>query len=186
MLFRSTGDPFSDHEEPYDEAATGFGDLGGYVRFANGIEAFLGLGDRGLRGTEAARTCGVILNTDNTSLGPPLRARVLHDVDLLLEPSPAPLLVAHELGQVPVWDVPEALRPALGRERHHVEGMPDAPEKASELGLVAKTHSRVAENASLHEAVQEINDARMLGFDPRPLSRAAVDTALVIVELTLA
>lgn len=73
VIGRVSGDPFSDHEEPYDEATTGFGDLGGYIRFANGIEAFLGLGDHGLRGIEVVGTRGVILNTDNTGLGLQLR-----------------------------------------------------------------------------------------------------------------
>lgn len=78
VIGRVSGDPFSDHEEPYDEAATGFGDLGGYVRFANGIEAFLGLGDYGLRGIEVVGTRGVILNTDNTGLGLQLRVASEH------------------------------------------------------------------------------------------------------------
>jgi predicted dehydrogenase len=73
IIGRVSGDPFSDHEEPYDEAETGFGDLGGYIRFANGVEAFLGLGDHGVRGIEVVGTRGMIVNGDNTSLGLQLR-----------------------------------------------------------------------------------------------------------------
>ena len=73
VIGRVSGDPHSDHEEPYDDAETGFGDVGGYIRFANGIEAFLGLGDFGIRGIEVVGTRGMILNTDNTGLGLELR-----------------------------------------------------------------------------------------------------------------
>ena len=73
VIGRVSGDPHSDHEEPYDEAETGFGDLGGYIRFANGIEAFLGLGDFGVRGIEVVGTRGMIVNSDNTGLGLQLR-----------------------------------------------------------------------------------------------------------------
>lgn len=73
VIGRASGDPFSDHEEPYDEAATGFGDLGGYIRFDNGVEAFLGLGNRGLNGIEVIGTRGMIVNRNNTGLGLQLR-----------------------------------------------------------------------------------------------------------------
>ena len=32
------GDPFSDYEEPYEGGQTGFGQIGGIIRFANGSE----------------------------------------------------------------------------------------------------------------------------------------------------
>jgi len=64
-----TGDPHSDHEEPYDDAKTGFGEVGGYLRFANGVESFHGTGGRGLTGMTVLGTRGMLVNENNTSLG---------------------------------------------------------------------------------------------------------------------
>ena len=72
VVGRVSEDPHSDHEHAYDEARTGFGDLGGWVRFANGVEAFLGVGGA-LTGIEVIGTRGLILNRNNTGLGLQLR-----------------------------------------------------------------------------------------------------------------
>ncbi|MBT5057208.1 MAG: Gfo/Idh/MocA family oxidoreductase [Gemmatimonadetes bacterium] len=64
-----TGDPHSDHEEPYDDAATGFGEVGGYLRFANGVESFHSTGGRGLTGMTILGTGGMLVNENNTALG---------------------------------------------------------------------------------------------------------------------
>ena len=63
------GDPFSDHEEPYDEGQTGFGRIGGIIRFANGIECYSSYADVSWRGIEVVGTRGVIHNWNNTALG---------------------------------------------------------------------------------------------------------------------
>lgn len=72
VIGRVSGDPCSDHEEAYDDAGSAFGDVGGYIRFANGIEAFLDLGGP-INGIEVIGTRGMILNRNNTSLGLELR-----------------------------------------------------------------------------------------------------------------
>ncbi|MEO2161493.1 MAG: Gfo/Idh/MocA family oxidoreductase [bacterium] len=66
---RVEGDPFSDYEEPYEEGDSGFGGVGGTIRFANGIECFSSFGDVPWRGIEVVGTRGVIYNRNNTSLG---------------------------------------------------------------------------------------------------------------------
>ena len=63
------GDPFSDHEEPYDDAETGFGKIGGYVRFSNGIECFSNYKEIGWKGIEIVGSHGVLYNWNNTGLG---------------------------------------------------------------------------------------------------------------------
>ena len=63
------GDPFSDHEEPYDEAKTGFGKIGGYIRFSNGVECFSNYKEIGWKGIEIIGSEGVIYNWNNTGLG---------------------------------------------------------------------------------------------------------------------
>lgn len=63
------GDPFSDHEEPYDAAKTGFGKIGGYIRFSNGVECFSNYKDIGWKGIEITGTHGVVYNWNNTGLG---------------------------------------------------------------------------------------------------------------------
>ncbi len=99
VIGRVSGDPHSDHEEPYDDAKTGFGDVGGYIRFANGIEAFLSLGDFGIRGIEVIGSRGMIVNSDNTGLGLQLRLAPegertylteMEPVDVGFEPRPVP------------------------------------------------------------------------------------------------
>jgi predicted dehydrogenase len=69
------GDPFSDHEEPYDEAETGFGGIGGYIRFANGIECYSSYNEVDWRGIEVVGTEGVIYNWNNTTTGLRLRKK---------------------------------------------------------------------------------------------------------------
>lgn len=69
VIGRVEGDPRSDHEEPYDGAATGFGRIGGYIRFANGIECFSSCGDMAGCGIEVVGSEGSIRNWNNTALG---------------------------------------------------------------------------------------------------------------------
>ena len=63
------GDPHSDHEEPYEEGATGFGGVGGYIRFGNGIECFSSFPGPTWRGLEVVGSEGLICNWNNTGLG---------------------------------------------------------------------------------------------------------------------
>ena len=63
------GDPFSDHEHPYDDAKTGFGKIGGYIRFSNGVECFSNYKEIGWKGIEIIGSEGVIYNWNNTGLG---------------------------------------------------------------------------------------------------------------------
>ena len=63
------GDPFSDYEEPYDEGVTGFGPVGGYIRFANGIECFSSFQEVGWRGIEVVGSKGTLYNFNNTAIG---------------------------------------------------------------------------------------------------------------------
>ena len=62
-------DPFSDHEHPYDEAETGFGKIGGYIRFSNGIECFSNFKEIRWKGIEIIGSHGVLYNWNNTGLG---------------------------------------------------------------------------------------------------------------------
>lgn len=73
VIGRVSEDPHSDHEHPYDDAPTGFGNVGGWVRFTNGVEAFLGVDDTSQSGIEVIGTRGMILNRNNTGLGLQLR-----------------------------------------------------------------------------------------------------------------
>ena len=73
VIGRVSEDPHSDHEHPYDGAPTGFGNVGGWVRFANGVEAFFGVDDPSVNGIEVIGTRGMILNRNNTGLGLQLR-----------------------------------------------------------------------------------------------------------------
>ncbi|MCZ6675665.1 MAG: Gfo/Idh/MocA family oxidoreductase [Candidatus Poribacteria bacterium] len=63
------GDPFSDYEEPYNEGDSGFGNVGGYIRFSNGIECFSNFKDIGWKGIEVIGSHGVLYNWNNTALG---------------------------------------------------------------------------------------------------------------------
>ena len=63
------GDPQSDYEEDYGEGTPGYGNIGGYIRFSNGVECFSSYGDVGWRGCEVIGTRGVIYNSNNTVLG---------------------------------------------------------------------------------------------------------------------
>ena len=73
VIGRVSEDPHSDHEHPYDDAPTGFGNVGGWVRFDNGVEAFLGVVDPISSGIEVIGTRGMVLNRNNTGLGLQLR-----------------------------------------------------------------------------------------------------------------
>ena len=73
VIGRVSEDPYSDHEHPYDGAPTGFGNVGGWVRFDNGVEAFLGVDTASQNGIEVIGTRGMILNRNNTGLGLQLR-----------------------------------------------------------------------------------------------------------------
>lgn len=77
----AAGDPHSDHEEPYDEATTGFGALGGVLRFTDGIRCF-SHAPVPWRGIEVVGSEGVIVNRNNSSLGLQLFGR---DGDRLVE-----------------------------------------------------------------------------------------------------
>ena len=63
------GDPFSDYEEPYNEGETGFGKIGGYIRFSNGVECFSNFKEIGWKGIEIIGSHGVLYNWNNTGLG---------------------------------------------------------------------------------------------------------------------
>ena len=73
VIGRVSEDPHSDHEHPYDDAPTGFGNVGGWVRFDNGVEAFLGVLDPISSGIEVIGSRGMVLNRNNTGLGLQLR-----------------------------------------------------------------------------------------------------------------
>ena len=63
------GDPHSDYEEPYKAGENGFGGLGGYLRFANGIECYSSCRDVAWKGLEVVGSEGVLANWNNTALG---------------------------------------------------------------------------------------------------------------------
>ena len=69
VVGRVEGDPHSDHEEPYEEGATGCGGVGGYIRFGNGIECFSSFPGPTWRGIEVVGSEGLICNWNNTGLG---------------------------------------------------------------------------------------------------------------------
>jgi len=67
-----SGDANSDYEGDYGDGKQGYGWLGGYIRFKNGIECFSGYRPKsGLpwRGIEVIGTRGMIFNQNNSSLG---------------------------------------------------------------------------------------------------------------------
>lgn len=64
-----SGDPQSDYEEDYGEGTPGYGDIGGYIRFSNGVECFSSYSDVRWRGIEVVGTRGVIYNSNNTGRG---------------------------------------------------------------------------------------------------------------------
>ncbi len=65
-----SGDPASETEDEHEDGAPGYGSLGGYVRFANGIDCFTSYGPQGWRADiEVLGTSGVIRNRNNTGLG---------------------------------------------------------------------------------------------------------------------
>lgn len=63
------GDPSSDYEEAYEEGDSWFGKIGGYIRFANGIECYSSFSDIGWRGIEVIGTRGMLCNWNNTGIG---------------------------------------------------------------------------------------------------------------------
>jgi predicted dehydrogenase len=56
-----TGDPFSDYEEAHEEGQTGVGQIGGHIRFANGIDCFCHY-KHPWKGVEVIGTKGIIFN----------------------------------------------------------------------------------------------------------------------------
>jgi len=69
VIGKAEGDASSDYEEPYDDAVTGFGRLGGVMCFANGIECYSSYGEITGCGIEVVGDEGVIRNWNNTALG---------------------------------------------------------------------------------------------------------------------
>ena len=79
-------DPHSDYEQAHEEGAGEVGAVGGYIRFANGVECFSSWEDVGWRGIEVIGTEGMICNSNNTGLGLRLfksgaRGAGLHEVE---------------------------------------------------------------------------------------------------------
>ena len=64
-----SNDPFGDYEEDYEEGNAWYGYLGGYIRFANGIECFSSYTGPEWTGIEVIGTRGAIRNSNNTGLG---------------------------------------------------------------------------------------------------------------------
>ena len=89
-------DPFSDYEEAYEEGDTGFGMIGGYIRFANGIECYSSFSGVGWRGIEVIGARGMLCNWNNTGLGlrlwkaregmEPREMADLHEVEGVFQP----------------------------------------------------------------------------------------------------
>ncbi len=63
------GDPDSDYQDDHGEGEPWFGKIGGYIRFANGIECFSSYGDVRWRGIEVIGSDGVLHNRNNTGRG---------------------------------------------------------------------------------------------------------------------
>ena len=64
-----SNDPHGEYEEDYGSGEKWYGWLGGYIRFANGIECFSSYNGPAYRGIEVVGTHGVITNPNNTGLG---------------------------------------------------------------------------------------------------------------------
>ena len=60
------GDPFSDYEEGYAEGEKGFGGIGGYIRFANGVECH-SQPATSWRGIEVVGSRGILFNDSASS-----------------------------------------------------------------------------------------------------------------------
>ena len=69
VIGRVQGDPHSDYEQAHAEGAAEVGAVGGYIRFANGVECYSSWEDIGWRGIEIIGTEGMICNSNNTGLG---------------------------------------------------------------------------------------------------------------------
>ena len=69
VIGRVSNDPFGDYEEDYGGGEAWYGWLGGYIRFANGIECFSSYEGPDFRGLEVIGTHGLITNSNNTSIG---------------------------------------------------------------------------------------------------------------------
>ena len=69
VIGRVASDPASDYEQPHEEGMAVVGAVGGYIRFANGIECFSSWEEVGWWGIEVVGTEGMICNWNNTALG---------------------------------------------------------------------------------------------------------------------
>ena len=67
----TSGDPFAEAEDEHEDGKQGYGSLGGYIRFENGVEVFSNYAapSHYWRGIEVLGTRGVIFNWNNTGLG---------------------------------------------------------------------------------------------------------------------
>ncbi len=64
------GDPHATQEDDFgDGKGEGYGKVGGYVKFKNGIECFSTYTGPGFRGIEVVGTRGLMFNSNNTGLG---------------------------------------------------------------------------------------------------------------------
>lgn len=67
----TSGDPFAEAEDEHEDGKQGYGSLGGYIRFENGVEVFSNYAapSHYWIGIEILGTRGVISNWNNTGLG---------------------------------------------------------------------------------------------------------------------
>lgn len=63
------GDPQATQEDDFGDGKPGYGKIGGYIRFHNGIEAFSSYTGPSWRGIEVVGTQGLLYNSNNTGLG---------------------------------------------------------------------------------------------------------------------
>lgn len=66
-----SGDPFAESEDEHEDGTPGYGALGGYIRFENGVEVFSNyqVPVHHWRGIEIVGTHGIIFNWNNSGLG---------------------------------------------------------------------------------------------------------------------
>jgi predicted dehydrogenase len=90
-----SNDPEGQYEEDYGGGEKWYGWIGGYIRFANGIECFSSYTGPAHRGIEVVGTHGTITNVNNTGIGlrlfktdDPAKNPVLSEVEGLFQPSP--------------------------------------------------------------------------------------------------
>ena len=79
------GDPHATQEDDFGDGIPGYGKIGGYIRFKNGIECFSSFTGPVWRGIEIIGTRGVMSNSNNTSLGFRIW-KVRDEVDPKLQP----------------------------------------------------------------------------------------------------